>query len=139
MDIIGKPYRPSHWYWVVADNEARVYHTGAVNDYVPADNADYLKWLSDGSRPTRINSEDELGEVLAQVGVRPVHAAILDSYLTVQARKIVALKEFALLLDHENRLRTVERALGLNGNPANLSAAQMFGRIKAFVAAMADS
>jgi hypothetical protein len=58
-------YDPSKWYWIVAGDEMRVWSSAAVA-YVPATDAGYTAWLAEGNMATRIVSEAELQEVLAQ-------------------------------------------------------------------------
>jgi hypothetical protein len=81
-----KIYDPKDWYWIVAGNEAQVF-SSATGNFVPANNATYLAWLADGTMPTRIASEIELGEVLADARVRPVRAAVLDAFKAQHAKK----------------------------------------------------
>lgn len=60
-----KPYDPRNWYWFVDGDETKVF-SSAVGDYVQLDDATYQAWLSSGGKPTRIASEIELWNVLAQ-------------------------------------------------------------------------
>lgn len=122
-------YSPRDWYWIVADDETQVF-SSRVGDFVPISNADYVAWRTDGSRPTRIASVAELGDVLGQARVRPVHAGVLDAYLDQQAGTVIDLVQFKIIFNHENRMRAIERALGLNGNPANLTPAQARNAVK---------
>jgi hypothetical protein len=83
---MAKEYRPSKWYWIVAGDEAQVF-SSAIGNYVPATDATYLAWAADGTKPTRIASEAELGEVLADARVRPQRAEVLDAYKGQHAKK----------------------------------------------------
>lgn len=114
---------PTDWYWVVADDESRAY-SSASGDYVRADDSAFQAWLSRGdAMPTRIASEAELGEVLAQHSLRPTRAAILDAYKDQHARKLTLEIVAKVLLSHENRIRALE------GKQA-VTAAQFRGAIK---------
>jgi hypothetical protein len=124
-----KPFDARNWYWIVVGDETRVYSSSS-GDYVPISNPAYVAWLADGTLPTRIANEVELGEVLAPHRVRPIAAGVLDGYLEKQAGDVVDMVQFKLLFNHENRLRAIERALSLNGSPANLTAAQARAAVK---------
>lgn len=124
-----KTYDPRNWYWFVAGDETRVY-SSAGGDYVPVSNPAYVAWASDGTQPTRIDTEGNLGAVLADPRVRPTHSGVLAGYLDTQAGDVVDLIQFKVLFNHENRLRAVERALNLNSSPANLTPAQARQAVK---------
>lgn len=124
-----KPYDPRNWYWIVNGNETRVY-SSLSGDYVTTSNPIYMAWLEDGTLPTRIASEAELGEVLSPHRVRPAAPNVLDAYLSTQAQEQVDLVQFKIAFNHENRLRAIERALNLNGNPPNLAPAQARAAVK---------
>jgi hypothetical protein len=102
-----KSYDPQNWYWIVAGDETRAF-SSASGDYVPAANATYQAWLSDGTRPTRIASEQELGEVLAQHSVRPAHANVLDQYKDSQAGQISIKVAAKILFWCVNEIRTLK-------------------------------
>lgn len=74
-----KNYTPTDWYWIVAGDETQLF-SSAIGDYVQADDATYQAWAADGTLPTRIASEIELGAVLADARVRPENAVVLDSF-----------------------------------------------------------
>ena len=82
-----KPYNPSNWYWIVGGNEAQVF-SSATGNYAPANDAAFLAWKADGTMPTRILNEAELGEVLADARVRPQRAAVLDAYKGQHAKRM---------------------------------------------------
>jgi hypothetical protein len=82
-----RTYDPSNWYWIVGGNEAQVF-SSATGNYVPANDAAFAAWQADGSMPTRIVNETELGEVLANARVRPVRAAVLDAYKGQHAKRM---------------------------------------------------
>lgn len=124
-----KEYTPQNWYWIVAGDETRAF-SSASGGYVPSDNAVFVAWKSDGTLPTRIDTEANLGEVLAPYRLRPLSNGVLDGYLDKQAGDLVDAVQFKIIYNHENRLRACERALGLNGNPANLTPAQARAAVK---------
>lgn len=128
-----KSYTPRNWYWIVAGDETRVYHTGSDHNFLPVADVTYIGWLADGTLPTRIASEAELGEVLAQARLRPVHAGVLDGYLERQSADVVDLVQFKVLFNHENRIRAIERSLSGGAAPPNLSAAQAKAAVKALL------
>jgi len=100
-------YTPSKWYWIVAGSTTQVY-SSATGNYVPVANAGYIAWLVAGNLPTRIASEAELGEVLAQYGLVPIPAAILDTYKGALADRLQTKLLAKLLFNHENRIRALE-------------------------------
>lgn len=58
-------YDPRRWFWIVGSDESRVYSSERRN-YIPADDPLYAGFAGAGGYATRIASEDELREVLAQ-------------------------------------------------------------------------
>jgi hypothetical protein len=127
-----KPFNVRNWYWIVAGDESRVC-SSAAGDYVLPTNAAYVAWRADGTLPTRIVNEAELGEVLAQYRLRPTHAAVLDGYLERQAMDVIDAVHFKIMFNHENRIRAIERTLLLNGSPPNLTPAQARAAVKALL------
>jgi len=117
------------WFWIVGGDERRVY-SSAVGDYMPATDQRYRDWVKAGGVPTRIANEFELGEVLAPYALRPAPAGIVDGYAEKRARGVVDPAGFKVTMDHENRLRAIERQLGLNGSPENLPALDARDAIK---------
>ncbi len=103
-------YIPSNHYWIVAGDETRVY-SSALAAYVTLPNAGYTAWLAEGRLPTRIASEVELWQVLAQqapAGLSPAQALLLYSTAKnlISANDAVSVKEkssFLVLLDALNR------------------------------------
>lgn len=59
-----KSYTPCNWYWAVAGSTTQVF-SSAVASYVPIDDATYQQWVATGGVASRINSEEELWDVLA--------------------------------------------------------------------------
>jgi len=119
------PYDPRNWYWIVASDETKVY-SSVVGDYVQAADKTYQAWVAAGNTPTRIASEDELGEVLDPYALRPANAAVLDKYTDSQAKRLTLEIVAKVLLSHENRIRVLE------GKQA-VSAAQFKNAIKALL------
>ncbi len=127
-----KFYDPKDWYWFVAGDLSKVF-SSKTGDYVVVSNPTFVAWASDGTTPTSILNEAELGEVLAPYLMRPSNANVLDGYLTTQADVIIVTTMFKIMFNHENRLRAIERALNLNGSPPNLTPAQARNAVKALM------
>jgi hypothetical protein len=126
------PYTPTDWYWIVAGSTTQVYSSSLAN-YVAVSNATYVAWLATGKLPTKITSEIELGEVLAGHNLRPIAAGVLDAFKDAQASNVTTLVAFKIMFNHENRLRAIERALTLNGSPADLTAGQAKAAVKSLL------
>jgi hypothetical protein len=107
-----KPYNPSNWYWIVGGNEAQVFSSASGN-YVPADNATFIAWKADGTTPTRILNEAELGEVLADARVRPQRAAVLDAFKGQHAKKLTDEVQTKALLWCINEILTLKGSAAL--------------------------
>jgi hypothetical protein len=125
-------YDPKNWYWVVGGSTTQVY-SSAIGDYVPVADATYVAWLANGNVPTKISTEAGLGAVLAPYLLRPVAANVLDGYKDSLAVSTVAQVAFKIMFNHENRLRAIERNLGLNGSPPDLTAGQAKAAVKALM------
>lgn len=117
-----KDYNPSQWFWVVGGDQSKVY-SSAVSDYVQPTDASLVAWKADGTLPTNIASEAELGEVLAAYSLRPIAANVLDGYQTSQASQLT-IQVVAKIL-----LWTVNQILVLQGKSA-LNAAQFRAFVK---------
>lgn len=115
-------YNPSNWYWIVAGVETQLFSSASGN-YVPASDATYQAWLAGGNVPTRIASEDELGDVLAPYQIRPAAAGVLDAYKNSQATKLTVEIVAKVLFNHENRIRALE-------GKASVTAAQFKSALK---------
>jgi hypothetical protein len=102
---MSKPYNPLDWYWIVAGSQV---FSSAAGNYVPADDATYLAWKSDGTAPTNIASEAELGEVLAPLNIRPVTANVLDAYQDTQARRLTLEVVAKVLFNLVNEVRVLK-------------------------------
>lgn len=127
-----KDYDVMDWYWEVEGNTTQVF-SSASGTYVPLNDPNFVAWGTDGTRPARINSEASLGQVLAQALIRPQPTGILDGFTTALADEIVVRAVFRIVFNHENRLRAIERNLGLNGSPPNLTPAQARAAVKALM------
>lgn len=117
-----KTFNPANWYWIVGGDETKLFSSASGN-YVQPSNATYVAWLADGTLPTRIASEAELGEVLAPYSIRPVAATVLDGYQDVQARKLTIEVVAKVLFNLANEVRS------LKGQQA-LTAAQFRNYVK---------
>ena len=117
-----RKYNPNNHYWVVAGSASEVY-SSAVNDYVPIADATYVAWLAKGNIATRIASEAELGDVLAQYDIEPTPVAMKEAFKDKLADKIPTRLLLEVLFIHENRIRDLE------GNPA-ISKAQFKNALK---------
>jgi hypothetical protein len=118
-----KTYNPANWYWFVNDNVAQVF-SSATGNYVPADDATFAAWKADGTMPTRIASEAELGEVLADARVRPQRAAVLDAYKDRHSREVTEETRTKALLWCINEI------LMLRGRPALTKGAEIRNFLK---------
>lgn len=96
-----------NWYWIVAGSTTQVY-SSAVGDYVPVADATYQAWLADGNSPTVIDTEANLGNVVAGLAVAPIPAAILDSYTSTQVDNIDKEKLRKLLFFMANQIRALQ-------------------------------
>lgn len=62
---IAPTYNACNWYWTVAGSTTQVFASGRAA-YVPVSDATYQTWVTSGGTPTRIATEQELWDVLAQ-------------------------------------------------------------------------
>lgn len=120
-----KTYDPKNWYWYVGGDLTRAY-SSASGDYVQSSNVAFQNWLADGTKPTQIDTEANLGAVFAPYFIRPVNAAALDAYQAKQSLDIVGKAYFKVLFNHENRIRALEGKQPLN-------AAQALAAVKALM------
>ncbi|RYY67703.1 MAG: hypothetical protein EOO12_00155 [Chitinophagaceae bacterium] len=119
---MAKPYSPHDWYWFVAGDETRVY-SSANGEYLAVADPTFTQWASDGTAPTRISSETELGEVLAAYSLRPVAANVLDGYQDTQSRQLTIQVVAKVLLWCVNEIRTLK-------GQSTISAAQFRAFVK---------
>jgi hypothetical protein len=120
---MAKFYDVNDWYWIVASVSGKVF-SSKIGDYVLLSDPTYLDFISDGTTPTAIDNESNLGIVLSEASIRPVAATVLNGFLDNEVENVIIRRIFKIVFNHENRLRAVERSLGLNGSPANLTVAQ---------------
>ena len=104
---MAKDYTPSDWYWIVNGSTTQVF-SSASGAYVPTSDATYVAWKEDGTLPTRIGAEAELGEVLAPYNIRPVAANVLDAYQDTQARKLTLEVVAKVLFNLVNEVRVLK-------------------------------
>ena len=102
-----KTYNALDWYWAVAGDTTKVFSSKA-GDYVPATDATYVAWTADGTVPTVIDTEANLGAVLAPHLIRPTNASVLDGYTSSQADNVLTHLLFKIAFNHENRIRALE-------------------------------
>jgi hypothetical protein len=114
---MAKQYDPKDWYWIVGGNEAQAF-SSATGNYVPADDATFAAWKADSTMPTRIASEAELGELLADARVRPQRAAVLDAYKDRHSREVTEETRTKALLWCINEIRTLKGQPTLTTGPA---------------------
>jgi hypothetical protein len=100
-------YTPQDWYWIIAGDQSKVF-SSASGDYVLPSNPAYVAWLATGKKPTRILNEAELGEVLADVRVRPTRATVLDAYKGQHAKRMTDEIQTKALLWCINEIRTLK-------------------------------
>lgn len=105
-----KPFDPKNWYWHVGGDQTRAYSSASGN-YVQVDDATFVAWKSDGTLPTPIDTEANLGAVLAPYYPdvpRPVAAGVLAGYQADQADDIFKHKLIKFLFVLNNRVRVLE-------------------------------
>lgn len=102
-----KPYNPNDWYWKVTSVPNKVY-SSKLGDYVADTDATYVDWASDGTMPTVVETEDDLGNSLANASLRPANVAVLDKFKDAQASKLTLELVAKVLFNHENRIRVLE-------------------------------
>jgi hypothetical protein len=112
-----KIYDPRNWYWIVDGNGTQVF-SSATGNFVPASDATYIDWKADGTMPTRISSEEELGEVLADARVRPVRAAVLDAFKGQHAKKLTDEVQTKAILWCINEILTLKGQPTITTGPA---------------------
>jgi hypothetical protein len=136
-------FTPANWYWVVGGSTTQVF-SSAAGDFVSVSDLTYVAWLAtqngskpDGTplfnKPTNIDTEANLGAVVAGYLLRPTAANVLDGYKDKLAGDIVVQVIFKILFQHENRMRALERFAGLNGSPPDLTAGQAKAAVKALM------
>lgn len=102
-----KPYNPANWYWAVAGSVTQVY-SSALGNYVQATDPTFVAWKEDGTVPTPILNEAELGEVLAPYNLRPVAPQVLDGYKDLQARELTIAIASKILFAMANEIQALK-------------------------------
>lgn len=104
---LPRSYNPGNWYWIVAGSTTQVYSSAAGN-YVPVSNSTYLAWLALGYRPTKIDTEANLADVLSSAGqALPPSTSPSDTLKDSQFDNIPrAVEVWAFAI--ENRVRALE-------------------------------
>lgn len=108
-----KIYNPKDWYWIVGGDATKAY-SSALGDYVSAGDVAFAAWKQDGTLPTNIDTEANLGEVLAAYSIRPVHAGVLDGYTESHSRKLTVEVVAKILLWCVNEIRALKGQPALN-------------------------
>lgn len=105
-----KQFNPKNWYWIVGGDATKAY-SSAIGDYVPAADSTFVAWKADGTLPTSIDTEANLGGVLAPYYpdvVRPASASVLDGYQQNQADDVFQHKIVKFLFILLNRVQVLE-------------------------------
>lgn len=105
-----KSYNPLNWYWIVNNDASNVY-SSAIGDYVAVSNVTYQAWIADGTVPTVIDTEDNLGGVLSAYYpdiTRPIVAGVLSGYQQEQANDIFKHKLIKYLFVLHNDVRVLK-------------------------------
>lgn len=105
--MTGPSYSPDSWFWVVGGDETRVY-SSAAGRFVQPGNAAYQAFLAAGGIATRIASADDLGDVLADAGVRPEDATLLDRFKDRQSVNISVKTLAKVLFVFANEIRVLK-------------------------------
>jgi len=102
-----KTYNAQNWYWFVAGDRTKVF-SSASGDYVPVSDPTFIAWGADGTLPTNIDTEANLGAVLAPYLIRPANASVLSGYTDAQADTVMQHLSMKIAFNHENRIRALE-------------------------------
>ncbi len=107
MPLPASRYNPKNWYWIVAGSITQVY-SSAIDDYVPVADATYQAWLTAGNKATKIDTAQNLADVLTAAGEPiPPATSISDAQKeTLFADVSQAVRVWAF--DAENRIRVLE-------------------------------
>ncbi len=109
MAITRPPYDPANWYWKVGDKSpgTQVY-SSAVDDYVLLADSIYVAWLASGGKPSNIDTEQNLADVLILAGQpQPPTSGTSDgtkNSMFDAVPQVVKVWAFAI----ENRVRVLE-------------------------------
>jgi len=72
------------------------------------EDANYREWQDGANAPSPVDSEIELGRIMAQLDLTPIPAAILDAFKDSLSDKLPVRLLFEVFYSHENRIRTLE-------------------------------
>ncbi len=105
--MVGQPYNPANWYWVVAGSTTQVY-SSASDSFVLVTDPTYQAWLTKGGKPTKVDSLQTLSDVLSAAGqpLPPGGGASDSQKEALFADVPQAVKVWAL--DIDNRVRVLE-------------------------------
>ena len=82
----------------VGGEAAWVYSSRAF-DFVPDTDAAFIAWGDDGSAPTDIDTDYNLGGVLASYPGRPVPQSVLDGYLDRRLKMLESEPDYSLWME----------------------------------------
>lgn len=105
-----KSFDAKNWYWFVGGGQTKAYSSLSGN-YVPSNDQTFVSWQEDGTLPTNIDTEANLGAVLAPYHpdvTRPIPTGIVSSYQQEQADDIFKHKLIKFLFVLHNRVRALE-------------------------------
>lgn len=109
-------YNPRDHYWIVGGSTTQVY-SSAAGDFVSVNDPAFIAWKAKGPRkPTMIDTEENLGDVLAPYQLRPTPVNVLEGYKTHWSEEMAKIFQMLLAtqnMDMENRIRALERATGI--------------------------
>jgi len=105
-----RTYDPQDWYWRVATMTG--VYSSKKGDYVSLDDPDYVAWLASDGAPTSIDTEANLGGVLAPLLLRPQSTAsgVLAGYQAEQSSLLTDRITTRVFFNLENRVRALEGA-----------------------------
>lgn len=105
-------YTASNWYWIVGGITNQVF-SSKVKAYVPAADAGYVAWLAQNNSPTKIATEEELFDVLAEqapeclpdnaAGISARQDNLIGKLTVEKVGRVLA----TALFNHENRIRAL--------------------------------
>lgn len=133
--MIG-PYSPADWYWIIGDDETKVY-SSARGVTATSDDETYTAWAAAGGIATRIDSMDSLIEVLRAANAPPYHSVptrvIVDRL--EQIDKLTAARAALDAADLYTRERWNNRQLIYADDPTAIALVQGIGADPAVILA----
>ena len=102
-------YDSRNWYWDIGGLATEVYSSRQAQ-FVPMSDAIYQSWLAAGNFPTRILSEAELWDVLADQFPSGISSGNAIGQEALKTRQLDRSDRVMLQIafNHENRIRTLE-------------------------------